>query len=499
MRHGGFVPAAGARICASRKTSIISTVTASMIAAWLAIIAPAAAFQAAAAQVDAVGAPAPVSFADIIEKVKATVVGVRVKVEEQGAGNADRQELPVKPGTPFGEFFRRFGIPLPQTPSPKFETALGSGFFISGDGYIVTNNHVVAHGKSFEVITDDGKTYPAKVIGTDPLTDVALIKVAASRDFPYVKFAETEPRIGDWVLAVGNPFGLGGTVTAGIVSARGRNIGEGPYEEFIQIDAPVNKGNSGGPTFNVKGEVIGVNTAIYSPSGGFVGVAFDIPAATVKLVAQQLKEKGHVTRGWIGVEIQKVTPTIAEAIGLKKAAGALVTKVNKESPASKAGVEAGDVITALNSQPVEDPGDLARKIAAIAPGTSVTFGVFRNGQEKSLAVILGQLPPSVEKPAPQKPEAPREQSSIGLTLVPAGTIAGAGEHGLLVIGVNPRGPAADSGVQVGDLILSVGGHPVETVDDVNKLVAEAHSQSKRAILLRIKRDDTTIFVAIPIG
>ena len=231
---------------------------------------------------------------------------------------------------------------------------MGSGFFVSGDGYIVTNNHVVTNGTSFEVTTDGGKTYPAKVIGTDPQTDLALIKVSASMDFPFVRFATGLPRVGDWVLPVGNPFGLGGTVTAGIVSARGRDIGEGPYDDFIQIDAPVNLGNSGGPSFNVKGEVVGVNTAIFSPSGGSIGVAFDIPAETAKFVVQQLKEKGYVTRGWIGVQIQPMTPAIAEAIGVKNAEGALVAYVEPDSPAAKGGIEVGDVITSVNSEAVKE-------------------------------------------------------------------------------------------------------------------------------------------------
>ena len=212
----------------------------------------------------------------------------------------------------------------------------------------------MANGVSFEVTIDSGKTYQAKVIGTDPQTDLALIKVSAPTDFPCVRLAADLPRIGDWVLAVGNPFGLGGTVTAGIVSARGRDIGAGPYEDFIQIDAPVNKGNSGGPRFNVRGEVIGVNTAIFSPSGGSVGIAFDIPAENVKLIVQQLKDKGHVTRGWIGVQIQPVTPTIAEAIGLKNPTGALVAQVEPASPAARSGIETGDVITSVNGEAVTD-------------------------------------------------------------------------------------------------------------------------------------------------
>ena len=226
-------------------------------------------------------------------------------------------------------------------------TGQGSGFFISSDGYAVTNNHVVQNAENVQVTTDDGKTYKAKVIGTDPRTDLALIKIDG-KDFPYVKLSDTTPRVGDWVLAVGNPFGLGGTVTAGIVSARGRDIGAGPYDDFIQIDAPVNKGNSGGPTFDVDGNVIGVNTAIFSPSGGSVGIAFAIPADTVKSVIAQLRDKGSVTRGWIGVQIQSVTPDIADSMGLKQATGALVSEPQKDSPAAKAGIASGDVITSVN-------------------------------------------------------------------------------------------------------------------------------------------------------
>ena len=244
----------------------------------------------------------------------------------------------------------------------------------------MTNNHVVDKAETVEVTTDDGKTYTAKVIGTDPRTDLALIKVDGRSDFPYVKLADKPPRIGDWVLAVGNPFGLGGTVTAGIVSARGRDIGAGPYDDFIQIDAPVNKGNSGGPTFDVDGNVIGVNTAIFSPSGGSVGIAFAIPAETVKTVVAQLKDKGSVTRGWIGVQIQPVTPEIADSLGLKKAEGALVAEPQADGPAAKAGIQAGDVITAVNGKPVKDARDLASKIGGMAPGATVKLGVIAQGR-----------------------------------------------------------------------------------------------------------------------
>ncbi len=296
----------------------------------------------------------PVGFADIVEKVKPAVISVRVKLDAGAKMMGFEGSLPFPPNSPMERFFRRFGLPEgtnpdeQRAPRNRLVTGQGSGFFITADGYAVTNNHVVDKADTVEITTDDGKTYTAKVIGTDPRTDIALIKVEGRSDFPYVKLADHAPRIGDWVLAVGNPFGLGGTVTAGIVSARGRDIGAGPYDDFIQIDAPVNKGNSGGPTFDVDGNVIGVNTAIFSPSGGSVGIAFAIPASTVKSVVAQLKDKGTVTRGWIGVQIQPITAEIAESIGLKKAEGALVSDPQANGPAAKAGIEAGDVITAVN-------------------------------------------------------------------------------------------------------------------------------------------------------
>jgi len=311
--------------------------------------------------------PQPSGFADLVARVKPAVISVRVRMQQTAANDQGSGSLAIRPGAPFDRFFRQFGFEespnaIPQTPKkPQAQRveAEGSGFFISADGYAVTNNHVVDHAQTVQITTDDGRTLPAKVVGTDPRTDLALIKVDGS-NFPYVKFAEHNPRIGDWVIAVGNPFGLGGTVTAGVVSANGRDIGEGPYDNFIQIDAPINKGNSGGPAFDVDGNVIGVNTAIYSPSGGSVGIGFDIPADTAKMVVEQLKEHGKVTRGWIGVEVQAVTPDIAESLGMKTARGALVDEPQAGSPAAKAGIVSGDVITAVNGKDVNDSRDLAR-------------------------------------------------------------------------------------------------------------------------------------------
>jgi serine protease Do len=270
--------------------------------------------------------------------------------------------------------------------------AQGSGFFVSQDGYVVTNNHVVENAVEVQLVTDDGKTLEAKVVGTDPRTDLALLKVKDGGNFQYVQLASAKPRIGDWVLAVGNPFGLGGTVTAGIVSAQGRDIGSGPYDDYLQIDAPVNKGNSGGPTFNQQGQVVGVNTAIFSPSGGSVGIAFAIPSATVEQVVDALKKDGSVARGFIGVQIQPVTSEVADAIGLKEARGALVASAEQNGPAAKAGVKRGDTIIAVNGEQVKDARDLSRKIAKFAPGTKTNLTVWRDGHERQLSFEVGRQP-----------------------------------------------------------------------------------------------------------
>src|SRR6266567_4588210 len=365
----------------------------------------------------------PAGFADVVEKVKPAVISVRVKLDE-GPQTSSDEGLPIPQGSPFDRFFRQFGAPnMPSVPNGRhLVTGQGSGFFISADGYAVTNNHVVDKAKTVEVTTDDGKSYTAKVIGTDPKTDLALIKIDGRGDFSYVKFADATPRGGDWVLAVGNPFGLGGTVTAGIVSARGRDIGAGPYDDFIQIDAPVNKGNSGGPSFDVNGNVIGVNTAIFSPSGGSVGIGFAIPSDTVKTVIAQLEQGGKVTRGWIGVQIQQVTPDIAESLGLKNAEGALVAEPQADSPAAKAGIQSGDVITAVDGQPVKNARELARKISSMAPGTSAKLGVWRKGEEKALTLTLGELPNTQQarvQTGPGETSPGNNVGPLGLSLAPA--------------------------------------------------------------------------------
>jgi serine protease Do len=448
----------------------------------------------------------PLGFADLVAKVKPAVISVSVKVDAgaEMMGFEGRSQLP--PNSQMQRFFRYFGMPDGESmpdgqprPHSQFVTGQGSGFFISADGYAVTNNHVVDKAKAVEITTDDGKTFDAKVIGIDPRTDLALIKVDGRNDFPYVKFADAAPRIGDWVVAVGNPFGLGGTVTAGIVSARDRDIGSGPYDDYIQIDAPVNKGNSGGPTFDMDGNVIGVNTAIFSPSGGSVGIAFDIPAETLKTVVTQLKDKGFVSRGWLGVQIQSVTSDLAEGLGLKGSEGALVAEPQADSPAAKAGILSGDVIMAVDGRAVKDAHDLAKQIGSMAPGANIKLTVWRNGEAKSFAVMLGELPKSREARAgaPESDTKGIDSPKLGLMLAPAGEVAGSGSEGVVVTGIDPDGLASEHGLKTGDIILDVGGTKIASAADVRKAVSEAYKSGKHAVLLRVRSDDATKFVAIP--
>jgi serine protease Do len=457
----------------------------------------------------------PIGFADIVERVKPSVISVKVNINEKVAKNDstdNSDDSPFQPGSPMERFFRRFGGPDGLPPGLRggprgrgMVTGQGSGFFISADGYAVTNNHVVDGADKVEVTTDDGKTYSAKVIGTDARTDVALIKVEGGANFPFAKLSDGKPRIGDWVLAVGNPFGLGGTVTAGIVSASGRDIGNGPYDDFIQIDAPVNKGNSGGPAFNTEGEVMGVNTAIYSPSGGSVGIAFSIPASTVKTVIAQLKDKGSVSRGWIGVQIQPVTADIADSLGLKKAEGALVAEPQANGPAAKAGIESGDVITAVNGETVKDARELARTIGSLAPGNAVKLNVLHKGQDKVINLTLGQLPNTIEAKADtdngDKGGATRgtDVPKLGLTLAPANSVAGAGKDGVVVTEVDPKSAAAERGFKEGDVILEVAGKIVANVGDVREAINAARTDNKNSVLMRVKSGGSSRFVAIPLA
>jgi serine protease Do len=492
------------RALSTRRLILLATVANVGIAAAVVGVSPQSLVPAFPTAAAAEAAQRPVGFGDLVEKVKPAVISVRVKVDASSRSSRLDDDLPQN--SPMERFFRRFGMPdlnpeKGQQPNRRSVTGHGSGFFISADGYAVTNNHVVDKAKTVEIITDDGKTLNAKVIGSDSRTDLALIKVDGRSDFPYVKLSDKAPRIGDWVVAVGNPFGLGGTVTAGIVSARGRDIGSGPYDDYLQIDAPINKGNSGGPTFDMDGNVIGVNTAIFSPTGGSVGIGFDIPAETVKSVVAQLKDKGTVNRGWIGTQIQPVTVEIAESLGMKASEGALVTEPQANGPAAKAGILSGDVITAVNGQPVKDARDLARQIGAMAPGMTAKLSIWRKGEEKSISLTLGELPKEREARAATTDSAPQgtDTPRLGLMLAPAAQVAGGGAEGVVVTNVDPNGPASEQGVKTGDVILDVGGKAVATPADVRNAISDAHKNGKRTVLMRLKSNDTTKFVAIPLA
>ena len=472
--------------------------------AWLGAAAAAslggAALGATAGAIPAYAAEAhgPASFADIVDRVKGAVVSVKVKLADVAE---DEDAPPLHHGGPVERFFKRFGLPLPDQDDRRFgqprgrETAQGSGFFISPDGYIVTNNHVVEHASAVTVTTDSGRTLPAKVIGVDPKTDLALLK-AEGANFPSVQVAAKPPRVGDWVIAVGNPFGLGGTVTAGIVSARGRDIGSGPYDDFIQIDAPVNHGNSGGPTFNNEGEVVGVNTAIFSPSGGSVGIGFAIAADVVQDVVEQLKAHGSVARGWLGVEIQPVTPDLADSLKVKPDTGALVAKESADSPAAIAGVKVGDVIGSVDGATVSSPRDLARRIAALGPKKSVSLKLSRDGKEQDITVRLGAMPTdsaiAEATPAPSPTVAsPSDLAKLGLELAP-------GVGGVKIVTVDDGSPAAEHGLAVGDVIVDAGGKAVAKPADVSQALEEAKSAGLKSVLIRVKTDQSMRFVALPV-
>lgn len=454
------------------------------------------------------------SFADVVEKVSPAVVSVRVtaKIEPASDTGADLFGDPrgfdnLPDDHPMKRFFREFrgdrdgGREFRRDRGRRDGTrpvSQGSGFFISEDGYLVTNNHVVEGGQTFAVVMDNGTELEAKLIGADPRTDLAVLKVEGEQKFTYVDFAdEAKVRVGDWVVAVGNPFGLGGTVTAGIVSARGRDIGAGPYDDFLQIDAAVNRGNSGGPAFNLEGQVVGINTAIFSPSGGNVGIAFAIPASTARDIVTDLMTNGSVERGWLGVQIQQVNSDIADSLGLSKAAGALVSEAQADSPAKEAGIVAGDVITAVNGKEVASPKELAREIGNLEPGTSVDVTLWRKGASEQVTVKLGELPGTDR----QASLAPSEEPTQGDMLEGFGlTVTRADDgRGLVVTDVEPGSEAAERGIQAGDVIVGVNSTEVTSTGDVDKAIAEASAAGRKSVLVQLSRDDNNRFVALPVA
>ncbi|MGP2491779.1 Do family serine endopeptidase [Mesorhizobium sp. PUT5] len=459
-----------------------------------------------------VQAPQVPSFADVVEKVTPAVVSVRVAKTQTTADNSDTFQGPdmFRDNPQLRRFFKDFrgfgdqnGNRRPNRGNRGGElrpVAQGSGFFISEDGYVVTNNHVVQEGTAFTVVTNDGKELDAKLVGTDPRTDLAVLKVDGKGEkFTYVDFADdSKVRVGDWVVAVGNPFGLGGTVTAGIVSARGRDIGAGPYDDFIQIDASVNRGNSGGPTFDLTGQVVGINTAIFSPSGGSVGIAFDIPASTAKTVVEDLIKNGSVSRGWLGVEIQPVTADIAESLGLSTQKGALVASAQDDGPAKKAGITAGDVITQVDGKDVASSRDLARMIGAYQPGKMVNVTLWRQGKSETVKVDLGTLPTQQQASADEQ-SAPSQNSGQSLADLGLTVTKSEDGKGLVVTDVDPDSVAADRGIQAGDVIVAVNSQDVNGSGDVTRAMADAAKAGRKSVLVQISRDDSNRFVALPVA
>jgi len=444
---------------------------------------------------------APLSFADLVERVRPSVVSINVKNGNTRTAAEDLfKGIPDLPDDhPLNEFFKRFQQdPRNDQRNRRPILAQGSGFIISEDGYVVTNHHVIDKASEISVTLDDGKKLEAKLIGSDPRTDLALVKISENRKFPTVKFASEQARVGDWVLAVGNPFGLGGTVTAGIVSARGRDIGSGPYD-YLQIDAAVNRGNSGGPAFNLKGEVVGVNSAIFSPSGGNVGIAFAIPSDLAKTVISQLRSTGSVSRGWLGVTIQNVTEDIAESLGLETPKGAMVAKLTPNGPAAESGIEVGDTIVEVNGDEIRDSRDLARKVASLEPNKTARITVFRDGRELDVAVRLG-LFPDRQKLAKLEDGQPlgTDLEILGLTIAPAKEESGLSKDGVVITEVNPKSGAADKGLKAGDVILEIGGQIVSKPDDVEQGVKSAKDKGRKAVLLRIRSGEEQRFIALPL-
>src|SRR5882724_1024447 len=464
------------------------------------------------------GAP-PASFAELAAKVTPAVVNISAThtVTEK---NGILPDMPFNfpPGSPFEEFFKQFRDQQKGGGggggAKQKVTALGSGFIIDAAGYVVTNNHVIDQANDIQVTLTNGDLYPAKLIGTDAKTDLALLKISVSKPLPAVNFGDSDAtRVGDWVMAVGNPFGLGGSVSVGVVSARSRDIHSGPFDDFLQLDASINQGNSGGPTFNLDGQVIGVNTAIATPNGGSVGIGFAIPANMARPVIEQLRTHGMVERGWLGVQIQKVTPEIASAVGLKLPQGALVADVQANSPAFKARLKRGDVILTFNGHDVGEMRDLPKLVAATKAGSAVELTVWRNHARETLQVDIGRLKEEKEASAADQPDAAKP---VDLALGQTSKVLGAklaaltsknrqqygigtDVEGVVVVDVDADGPAADQGLRPGDVIQEVSQAKVEAPKDVDALTEAAREAKQPAVLMLVNRGGDQIFIAVKLG
>lgn len=448
----------------------------------------------------------PFSFADLVERVSPAVVSVTAEEAVKGGAQPGLDDMPDA----FRDFFRQFGPRQQMQPQPQRKaTSMGSGFIIDKAGFVVTNNHVIDGATKITVKLPDGRSFTAKLIGTDPQTDVALLKISSEKPLPTVEFGnDRSMRVGDWVVAVGNPFGLSNTVTAGIVSSIGRDLGnpEQPYTDFIQIDAPINRGNSGGPTFDLKGQVIGMNSMIFSPSGGSVGIGFAIPASTIKDVVAALQAHGRVARGWLGVQIQQVTPEIAASLGIKEPKGALVNSLVPDSPAARGGLRQGDVILSVNGKEVSDFHDLTRKVASLPAGKSASFSILREGKHQDLSVTIGaKKDTQVASAGPQGEGGPAALATgkamgLGLTaLTPDVRRAyniDESIQGVAVTKVDPDSNAAEQGLQPGDVVVSVQNKSVRSPGDVEAKVSAAKSSGLKSVLLLVASGGVSRFVAV---
>ena len=471
----------------------------SVLTAALALAAPVALAPAAFAR------PAPDSFADLANQLLPVVVNISTTqtVQPSVAANVQMPDLP--PDSPLRQLFKDLDK---GKNAPRHVTSLGSGFIIDPSGLVVTNNHVVEDADEITVTLNDGTALPAKLIGRDDKTDLALLKVVPKKPLPASHFGNSDKaRVGDWVMAIGNPFGLGSTVTAGIVSARNRDIAAGPYDDFIQTDAPINRGNSGGPLFDMDGNVIGVNSAIFSPTGGSVGIGFAIPSNMAREVIGQLQKYGSTRRGWLGVRVQNLTGDLAEGMGIPGANGALVADVTDGGPADKAGIKNGDVITAFDGKPVPDSRALPREVADTAAGKTVNIDIIRGGKKQTLHAVVAKLQDDDVKPKPPQAAAkPSPKATrLGLSLAPLDDVARnkyklpKDASGVVVTNIDPMGPSADKNFRPGDLIVQVQTQIVRSPDDVNKLVDDATKAGKKVILLLVSRGGDLTYVAVRTG
>ncbi|QUD90440.1 Do family serine endopeptidase [Phenylobacterium montanum] len=484
-----------------KKTQFIAGAAVGAVAT---VLAGAGGYWARGAEAATAGEPAalasasPSSFADIVQKVSPAVVSIDVEGKAKRDPAAFRGQAPQ---LPFGFEFRQLVPEDPEgAPAPKMR-ATGSGFLISSDGYIVTNNHVIDGADDIKVRLTDGRELKAHLVGRDAATDIAVVKVEG-HDFTYVSFEDrAKPRVGDWVVAVGNPFGLGGTATAGIVSALGRkNVSDSNYVDYMQIDAPINRGNSGGPTFDVQGRVVGVNTAIFSPSGGSVGIGFDIPADVAAQVSKQLISGGKVVRGYIGAAIQDVTPEIADSLGLAQPKGALVAELTPGGPSQRAGLQPGDVVQKINGREVASASDLTRQVALASAGETLKLDVLRNGRVQAIDVHSGIRPSEAQLASNDTPDEagaggaePASSKVLGMRLEPNAS------GGVTIDGVGRGSDAADKGLQAGDVILSAAGRPTATPADLSAAVAQQKREGRKAVLLMVQRDGRRSFVPLSLS